>query len=364
MRLRLSSSEARDRAAAAAEEHRALVEHRARHAVAVTQPLLLISQLQRSGGTLLSQLLDGHPEVHAHPHELHTGYPKQHIWPELPLDAGPDRWYEILREAPAEKHFREGYRKYSKAEEGAELKRALPFLQPPLLKRALFERCVSERRPDGSRGIFDCYLTAYFNAWLDNRNLHTGPKRWISAFAPRIFLETTSVSGFFDTYSDGALVSVVRDPRSWYASARRHAELGRSKSRRREYGSVESGVDLWRRAAEAVVAAKAAHPDRVYLMEFEALLEDTTQTMRSLSSFTGISWSPSLLEPTFNGMKIVSNTGFEIAGTGVRSEPLRRYRDALAPEEAEFIERHTRELYEKLLSLAAGTSPSGGRVPA
>ena len=43
----------------------------------VNQPLLLISQVQRSGGTLLSQLFDGHPQVHAHPHELKIGYPEK-----------------------------------------------------------------------------------------------------------------------------------------------------------------------------------------------------------------------------------------------------------------------------------------------
>jgi len=40
------------------------------HVSPVTSPLVLISQIQRSGGSLLSQLFDGHPEVHAHPHEL------------------------------------------------------------------------------------------------------------------------------------------------------------------------------------------------------------------------------------------------------------------------------------------------------
>ena len=34
----------------------------------VTSPLALISQIQRSGGSLLSQLFDGHPEIHPHPH--------------------------------------------------------------------------------------------------------------------------------------------------------------------------------------------------------------------------------------------------------------------------------------------------------
>ena len=41
--------------------------------VPVREPLVLICQAQRSGGTLLARLFDAHPQCHAHPHELHIG---------------------------------------------------------------------------------------------------------------------------------------------------------------------------------------------------------------------------------------------------------------------------------------------------
>ena len=63
-----------------------------KHVQPVTCPLVLISQIQRSGGSLLSQLFDGHPEVHAHPHELKIGYPKKDTWLRPPLlEVGGDR---------------------------------------------------------------------------------------------------------------------------------------------------------------------------------------------------------------------------------------------------------------------------------
>ena len=43
---------------------------RLKNTINVDQPLVLISQIARSGGTLLSQLFDMHPECHVHPHEL------------------------------------------------------------------------------------------------------------------------------------------------------------------------------------------------------------------------------------------------------------------------------------------------------
>lgn len=63
----------------------------------VTSPLVLISQIQRSGGSLLSQLFDGHPEVNPHPHELMLGYKKKYVWPRIDLNEHPERWFpEVL----------------------------------------------------------------------------------------------------------------------------------------------------------------------------------------------------------------------------------------------------------------------------
>ena len=42
----------------------------------IDQPLILISQIQRSGGTLITQLFDSHKEIYAHPSELVLTNPK------------------------------------------------------------------------------------------------------------------------------------------------------------------------------------------------------------------------------------------------------------------------------------------------
>ena len=81
------------------------------HVQPVTVPLALISQIQRSGGSMLSQLFDGHPEVHAHPHELKIGYPNKFNWPEIDLDDNPEHWFEILFEDSVVEHLKHGYKK-------------------------------------------------------------------------------------------------------------------------------------------------------------------------------------------------------------------------------------------------------------
>jgi len=82
----------------------------------ITVPLILISQIQRSGGSLLSQLFDGHPEIYAHPDELKIGYPEKYIWPKIDLKDSPENWFRILFEASVIKHFRKGYNKGHKSE--------------------------------------------------------------------------------------------------------------------------------------------------------------------------------------------------------------------------------------------------------
>ena len=52
------------------DEHGALCGARLDHLVEVREPLVLVSQVQRSGSTLLGQLFDAHPECHAHPYEI------------------------------------------------------------------------------------------------------------------------------------------------------------------------------------------------------------------------------------------------------------------------------------------------------
>jgi hypothetical protein len=182
------------------------------HITPVRSPLVLISQIQRSGGTLLNELLDGHPECHAHPYELYIGHPEKHSWPVLDLHDRPEQWFTTLFETPTIRSFREGYQKYgSGADERPELFR---FLFLPSLQREIFLKCVAGTHVTSQRAVFDAYMTSYFNAWLNNQNL-SGEKKAIVAFVPRLAIEEIYVERFFSVYPDGKLLSSRKchDPR-------------------------------------------------------------------------------------------------------------------------------------------------------
>src|SRR5205807_2153864 len=122
-------------------EYSELCRVRLEHVVPVREPLVLVSQIQRSGGTLLSQLLDGHPECHAHPSEIYIGHPRKWEWP--PLELGrPESWFDLLYETPVDLHLRDGYVKHKESRLDADHD-VFPFLFLPGLQRMLFERCVA-----------------------------------------------------------------------------------------------------------------------------------------------------------------------------------------------------------------------------
>jgi len=306
------------------------------HTRPVTSPLALISQVQRSGGTLLSQLFDGHPELHAHPHELKIGYPTKYTWPKLDLKDDPNRWLETLFEYSVLSHFKKGYKKEKKRDD------AFLFLFLPSVQREIFLDYVGSVRSLTIRDVFDAYMTSYFGAWLNNQN-GPGHKKFVTAFTARLAMRKGNMEGFFGTYPDGRLISLIRDPKNWYPSAIRHKP--------RVCKDIREGVDLWKKGAQAMLWNKERYGDRVCILTFEDLITKTKSVMRYLAEFLEIRFEDILLVPTFNKYPIRANTSFEAERNGIITSTLQRYK-TLAPDELEFIQNMTKDLYGEILSLA------------
>ena len=322
------------------DEYRRLRLQRAEHLVPVREPLVLVSQIQRSGGTLLSQLFDGHPECHAHPGELHLGHPHKLIWPRLDLSGSPAQWFDALYEQKVGRYLRKGYSKASRRLERGVDYDVLPFLFAPTLQRELFLRCAEGAA--GERDVFDAYFTSFFNAWLDDHNLYTGPKRVVTGFAAGLAGRAEDVDGFFSVYPDGTLVSIVRDPRGWYESARRYKD---------SYADPGAALALWRASTEAAIEAKHRRPDRVAVLSYEQLVRDPENVMRGLAGQIGIAFRPELLVPTFKGRPIRADSSEPVASYGILPARADAYRESLGPELAERIEREAGDLHARALEL-------------
>jgi hypothetical protein len=202
-----------------------LLAARRRHVVPVRQPMAMITQAPRSGGTLLLRLFDGHPQCHTMPHEFGLGLSHHSLttdleqsWQRLWDEKLPSVYYKGLRQSHAELHGdRTRY----------------PILMPPEFHRAFFDERLAAAKNLTDRDVVDAYLTAFFNAWLNNQNLYGSEKRWIVGFTPRLIGRPNKVALFRRLYPDGRIISVIRDPVSWFASARRWSRRGSGASRQR-----------------------------------------------------------------------------------------------------------------------------------
>jgi len=307
-----------------------------KHISPVTEPLALISQIQRSGGSLLSQLFDGHPEIHAHPHELMMGYKKKYVWPRIDLNDRPESWFGILFEKMIIEHTIKGYKKGRRDQE------TFPFILVPSLQKELFLKYIDSIQSIRLRDVFDAYMTSYFGAWINNQSTN-GRKKFVTVFTPRLSTSKANMEFFFEIYPDGRLISLVRDPKDWLPSALRHVP--------EKYGDLEGALSQWNECALAEIRNKERYGDRVCIIKFEDLVGKTEAVMRYLAEFLGIEFDDILLVPTFNKFAIKAHTSFEVENHGIGNSPLTRYR-TLSEQEFDTIERSTREIYPRVLNEA------------
>jgi hypothetical protein len=304
----------------------------------VTVPLVLISQIQRSGGTLLSQLFDGHPELHAHPSELMIGYPTKNSWPKLSLRDKPERWFDILFEDKVIEHFKEGYKK------GKKSNHSFSFIFLPPLQKKIFIKYLESIHSIKLVDIFNGYMTSYFGAWLNNQN-NSGHKKFVTAFTPRLAMREENVGFFFEIYPEGRIISVIRDPKNWYPSAVRH------NPKSNKYRDIKNALRQWNESVESMLRNKKRWGDKITIIKFEDLVSKTNSVMRYLAELLEIQFNNILLSPTFNKYPINANTSFGLESTSILRDTLSRHK-TLSAEELQIIEAMTKDSYQKVIDAA------------
>jgi hypothetical protein len=303
------------------------------HVMPVTSPLVLVSEIEGSGGKLLSQLFDGHPELHVHPHELMFGSPEKPIWPVIDLGDGPEQWFEVLFEDIVSKYNREGYKKWERDDE------TLPFVFISSLQRKIFLDYLDSVEPITRRDIFDGYMTSYFGAWLNNQNYY-GSKKFILTYTPRLGIMKEEMESFFEVYPDGRLISVVRDSKSWLSSAKKLWPAS--------YTDVGQALSEWNESARTLLWNKKKYGNCVCIIQFEDLIRRTEEVMRFLTEFLSIEFDDILLTPTFNKFPVKPDMSLEVKDQGaLDSLPLTE--KALTEHEVETIEKETSETYSLVL---------------
>lgn len=304
----------------------------------LSKPLVLITQIQRSGGTLLSQLLDGHPQVCAHPHELHIGKPMKWDWPTLEMRDDPESWFSYLYEKRLETFYGKGYVKPGSNPHAKE--ELLPFNFNAELQRHTFLNHLAGSPAKTQRDVLDAFFTSFFHAWSEVSA--DGDKRVISAFCPRVLMADGSRDRFINDYPDGYLISSIRDPMTWFASSSRHSPI---------YEDVAVAVEVWVASTLSILDTKLRYPEQIYVLTYETLVTQTECVMRGISEFIGIDFNETLLEPTYASAPILPNSSYARKDYGVNLESLNT-KSSLSKAAREYIEDQALPLYERIRLIA------------
>lgn len=143
--------------------------------IRVDQPLFLITQAQRSGGTLLLRLLDGHPELHVVPFQLRGIDQAAKRMPATSAQA-----WSALHDPRLVERYEEGYRQRKGAVLDDDVTHS--FELDPERQREVYDECAAALDRPTTRDLFACYFTSYFSAWRDYAGV--GPHAGSSASSP------------------------------------------------------------------------------------------------------------------------------------------------------------------------------------
>jgi hypothetical protein len=311
-------------------------------------PVIYISQLWRSGGTMLSQLFDNVPGVLAFPKELKFGVGKTDP---LCLDEMCAWPVDEVRKAfmRANGAFGDALRgRYHKASG-----ESLPFQYDVGLFCYLFERLWKDNPPRCGRDLAGTFFTAFFSAWLDRRS-SAEPARYVTGFASFTALQPGNVDRYFGYYPDGYLIQIIREPVAWYRSVKaKPRKRAGSPSRGR---NIDEALEMYRRQGLSLADNLRRYPGRCILLDYDDLVSDPASHMAFLCAEFGLEYSEIASRATFNGFPIGANTSFRNS-----SVP----ESILSPSEIALVEREAGPTYKEARQLVSAQPirPPTGRAP-
>jgi hypothetical protein len=294
-------------------------------------PILVSGQVQRSGGTLFSQLFDGHSEIMVHPHEI------------LLLKAGYFTVRDLKRRVCRTKNAfrrinRNGYTKGS-VDGGIH---PLFFNGELLLKKVMNQRCKNRNE------VISFYFDNFFKYWFNynNFNLHCREKKLICGFSPR--LGFPNLGALLDENPRITFVHIYRNPCSWWVSSRLHCQ------RQKTYEDISSIDTQWRVNQEVALESLKTHSRQTIILSFDDLITQTERVMKVFCKRFDIAYGDVLKVPTFNNKPIGADSSFKTNKEPgkINVEPTERYKEILDKGEIDFINTRNGELMNQMNDLS------------
>ena len=303
------------------------------HISPVTAPLALISRTDCFSGSYLSQLLDGHPELHAHPHEFTIDSLFKEMDPETTITDQPQHYFEIFFEEGTLNHINKENTAIGEGRDKA------PFVFLPYLQKQIFIKYLKSKKIVKPSDLIEAYMTSYFGAWLNYCNL-SQPKRFITAYAPQLTEDEKGLTFFFGVYPESRIIYTVSDPATWLLLAHNNDPANMD--------NVRATMSRWQAGIRLMLSSKKKFRDRVCFIRLNDLVGKTKTVMHILATFLGIQHNDILLTPTLNSYPISAETRFKMVTAAVNNS---KPDDHLTLDQStlKFIEELTKKDYQKIL---------------
>ena len=253
--------------------------------------LIVISQIQRSGGTLMTQLFDGHKNILSYPSELIITKPK---WDWSKKKNYYDYKNQISMFARKKKYF-----KWGSADEKKLISiKKFNFNYDLIKQKYIYDKIQQD---NNFQSQIYSYFSSFFLSFQNLKKKNFNQKNYISFFTPRLNMNKYSMKLFFSSFEKSYAITLFRSPLSWLSSAIRHS---------RNYRNPNHALNLWNLSTISSYNLKKKYPNRVILINFEIFVKNTEREMKKICKKLNIKFSKSLLHPTFNEKKIYSDSSF------------------------------------------------------
>lgn len=277
--------------------------------------LLLVTQLHRSGGTLFSQLLDGHSSIQAHPHELFIGKPNKWDWPRLAASLDdPNKIFSLLSEEKiADLGRLKNFVKPGRNQ--AARQQIVPFSYDVSHHQRLFIDIYQRAFVKTQRFAIQLYLATFFKAWPEYRA--SDREVYVSCFLPHILLHDDSMRRLFEDFPDLLLVNILRRPDSWLASLENHIQLDLN-----DACVVRQNLDRWKASVHKIVSLHKNPSIDSFSTSYEQLVQSSEAELKRFCSAAGLIYEPILAFPTVGGFPVMPNSSYNNATTGINRSSL------------------------------------------
>jgi len=300
----------------------------------VTENIIWICQLPRSGGTLLLRLFDSHPELHCYPAVFGFSN-EERIWPyQNDILKSENVLDEIFSYMNMEKFHLKGMAKQSSNMN----QETYPVYFDGKWYRDIFKLYLKGSEP---RDYFNAFFTALFNSWRNYQNLY-GNKKYIcgqmTLRKPELYKKNHE--HFTAVYPNGKMIFMIRKPDDWLASA---INLRKSTPFSKDPYEI---MDYYKIIMKQAVSL--ADKGALIVFSFEDLIKESRLILEYLSSILGITWNDCLLHPTFNGSPFFPNSSFELERKSVVNPNVIGKGKQLSRENMEAIDEETYDLYSQI----------------